>query len=110
MKVAQYEVLGNSAKGDVRPARDDRNVLAPDPPVCGFTSVSNRSIVPPGTGRFFGTPPSTSCWATFIESPPGRIFCAYFYALCMARIRESGTATVSPAERPTSYFPSDTPS
>jgi hypothetical protein len=26
MKVAQYEVLGNDAKGNVRPARDDRNV------------------------------------------------------------------------------------
>jgi hypothetical protein len=26
MKVAQYEVLGNDPKRDVRPARDDRNV------------------------------------------------------------------------------------
>jgi len=25
MKVAQYEVLGNEAKRDVRPVRDDRN-------------------------------------------------------------------------------------
>jgi len=39
---AQYEVLGNNAKRDVRPGRDDRSVLAPGPLVCGFTSVSNR--------------------------------------------------------------------
>ncbi len=31
MKVAQYEVLGNNAKRDVRPGRDDRSVSAPGP-------------------------------------------------------------------------------
>jgi hypothetical protein len=42
MKVAQYEVLGNDAKKNVRPGRDDRSVLAPGPLVHGFSSVSSR--------------------------------------------------------------------
>ncbi len=72
MKVAQYEVLGNSAKRDVRPGRgrDDRSVLAPGPLVGGFTSVSNRRSSRPGRVVFFERYPSTSYWATFI-SPSG---------------------------------------
>ncbi len=57
MKVAQYEVLGNNAKRDVRPVRDDRSVLAPGPLLCGFTS-EQPSIVPSGTGRFFNATPA----------------------------------------------------
>ena len=48
MKVAQYEVLGNNAKKNVRPGRDDRSVLAPGPLVHGFSSVSSRRSSPPG--------------------------------------------------------------
>jgi len=52
MKVAQHFVLGNEAKQDVRPARDDRNVQ----PLVYRVRVPERerpSIVPSGTGRFF---------------------------------------------------------
>jgi hypothetical protein len=68
MKVAQYEVLGNNAKRDVRPGRDERSVLAPGPLVCSFTSVGSRRSSRPGRVVFFERHPSTSYWATFIES------------------------------------------
>ncbi len=58
MKVAQYEVLGNNATREVRPARDDRSVLAPGPFVCGFTSVSNRRSSRPGRAVFFNATPA----------------------------------------------------
>jgi hypothetical protein len=51
MTVAQYEVLGNDAKRDVRPGRGDRNR-----PLVSLASSQERkqpSIVPSGTGRFF---------------------------------------------------------
>jgi hypothetical protein len=70
MKVAQYEVLGNNAKRDVRPGRDDRSVLAPGLLVCGFTSVSSHRSSHPGRVVSFECHPSTSYWATFIEALP----------------------------------------
>jgi hypothetical protein len=72
MKVAQYEVLGNNAKRDVRPGRDDRSVWAPRPLVCGFTSVSSHRSSHPHPGRVvsFERHPSTLYWATFFESLP----------------------------------------
>ncbi len=67
MKVAQYEVLGNDAKRDVRPGRDDRNLRL----LVSRMRLHDRkqpSIVPSGTRRFFerqpSTSPSTSCWAS----------------------------------------------
>jgi hypothetical protein len=73
MKVAQYDVLGNNAKRDVRPARDDRSVLAPRPLVCGFTGVSTRRSSRPGRPVFFERHPSTSYWATFFGSHRDRL-------------------------------------
>ncbi len=77
MKEAQDEVLGNNAKRDVRPARDDRSVLAPRPLVCGFTSVSTRRSSRPGRPVFFERHPSTSYWATFIGSLRDRLLSAH---------------------------------
>jgi hypothetical protein len=68
MKVAQYEVLGNNAKKNIRPGsgRDDRSVLAPGP---RFTNLSSRRSSRPRPGRIVFLNASTSYWATFIESP-----------------------------------------
>jgi hypothetical protein len=52
MKVAQYEVLGNEAKREVRPARDDRNVRLPISRT-RLPECKHPSIVPSGTRRFF---------------------------------------------------------
>jgi hypothetical protein len=42
MIVAQYEVLGNSAKDTSVPPETIEVYWLPGPLVCGFTSVSNR--------------------------------------------------------------------
>ena len=68
MKVAQYEVLGNNAKKNVRPGRDDRSVLASGPLVHGFSSVSSRRSSLAGRTSLFASFPSTSYWATFTKS------------------------------------------
>jgi hypothetical protein len=68
MKVAQHFVLGKMQKEDVRPVRDDRSVLvlvlsyAASP--ASATVRSSRS----GRVAFFERHPSTSYWATLIES------------------------------------------
>jgi hypothetical protein len=68
VKVAQYEVLGNDSKRDVRPARDGRNAR-PLTSRIRIHKSKQESIVPSGTvAPFFNRQPSTSYWATFIES------------------------------------------
>ncbi len=72
MKVAQYEVLGNNAKRDVRPVRDDRSVLAPSPLVRGFTSVSSRRSSRPGRAAFLNAT-QHFVLGFFHSVPPGRV-------------------------------------
>jgi len=67
MKVAQYEVLGNGAKRDARPARDDRKVRLLVSHM-RHARISNCRSSLPGLNRFFERQPSTSYWATFIVS------------------------------------------
>jgi hypothetical protein len=86
MKVAQYEVLGNNAKRDVRPGRDDRSVLAPGPLVCGFTSVSNRRSSRPGRVVFFARHPSTSYWASFTWSLRDGFLAAPIFSLMLTQL------------------------
>jgi hypothetical protein len=52
-KVAQYEVLGNDAKRNARPGRDDRNVLAPGLSHTALRAQPSQSIVPSATGHSF---------------------------------------------------------
>ncbi len=53
-RVAQYEVLGNDAKRNARPGRDDRNVYSSSL-TYSFASASGQSIVPSGTGHYLCT-------------------------------------------------------
>ncbi len=68
MKVAQYEVLGWRSEKATRPGRDDRHLLTLVMPHAKDQEPS-VSIVPCGTDiLFLASFPSTSYWATFIES------------------------------------------
>lgn len=68
MKLAQYEVLGNDAKGDIRPAiRDDRNdrLLISHAPLQAKAAV-DRPVR--GASLFLNANPSTSYWANFVRA------------------------------------------
>jgi hypothetical protein len=70
MKVAQYEVLGNDSKREVRPARDDRNAR----PLVSRVRIHKRkqpSIVPSGTVVLFLTPTQHFVLGYFHQVPPG---------------------------------------
>jgi hypothetical protein len=73
MKVAQYEVLGWRSKKTARPGRDDRRLLTLVKP--HTSGPGAKTLLSSLTGRTppFALFPSTSYWATFIESlPPSR--------------------------------------
>jgi hypothetical protein len=72
MKVAQYEVLGG-VKKTTRPGWDDRGLLTlMKPHTRGLEAKKILSSLP-GRTCLFALFPSTSYWATFIESlPPSR--------------------------------------
>ena len=68
MKVAQHEVLGWRSEKAICPGRDDRHLLTLVMPHAK-DQEPNVSIVPNGTDiLFFASFPSTSYWATFVES------------------------------------------
>ncbi|MGA8482533.1 MAG: hypothetical protein WB696_31565 [Chthoniobacterales bacterium] len=75
MKVAQHEVVGNGAKRDVRPGRDDRNVrllvsLMP------LTSVSSLDR-PIRDGSLIKTLTQHFVLGYFHRVPPGRLLPAH---------------------------------
>jgi hypothetical protein len=89
MKVAQYEVLGNDAKRDGRPGRDDRNVRLLVSRT--LSDCQHWSIVPflfrrPGYGGQAGTDNSLRMLAQ-----PGKILGAGLLSTC-----PSGTACLQP--------------
>ena len=70
MKVAQHEVLGWRSEKATRPGRDDRHLLRLVMPH-SKDQEPNVSIVPNANGTdilFLASFPSTSYWATFVES------------------------------------------
>jgi hypothetical protein len=67
MKVGQYEVLGNVEKEMSVPA-GTIETFGSWSPACAFTNISGRRSSRPGRVAFCERQPSTSYWATFIES------------------------------------------
>jgi hypothetical protein len=73
VKVAQYEVLGDDSKRDVRPGRDDRNAR----PLASRIRIHKHkqpSIVPPGTACAFFSISRHFVPGYFHHVPPGRFF------------------------------------
>jgi hypothetical protein len=70
MKVAQYEVLGWRSKKTTRPGRDDRRL--PTLVKLHTRGPGAKTLLSslPGRTSLFALFPSTSYWATFIESLP----------------------------------------
>jgi hypothetical protein len=72
VKVAQYEVLGNDAKRQVRPGRDDR--IAWRLVSHAAHDCLHRSIVPSGTDRSLKTLTQHFVLGYFRKVPAGLIF------------------------------------
>jgi hypothetical protein len=96
-RIAQYEVLGNDAKKDVRPVRDDRRFgswsLAR-----GFTSVSSRRS---GTDRSFlnANPPlRTGLLSLVLQVRPPLRHTPSCYADAVARMGDSGRSCAAQLE------------
>jgi hypothetical protein len=68
MKVAQHEVLGSRPKEAARPGRDDRRLFTLMKPHTRRPGTKTLLSSLPGRTSLFALFPSTSYWATFIES------------------------------------------
>ncbi len=91
MKVAQYEVLGWRSKKTTRPGWDDRRLLTlVKPHTRGPGAKTLRSSLP-GRTSLCALFPSTSYWATFIESLRDDSSRHISLPLMLARMRGRGT-------------------